>query len=108
LARVQLLSVRNSNAFVSTLIVSVIALALPVGVMQLQAADVEATSAAAIKGSEEPGVWLPFEPGNDPFTNSPIDLRYLNERVAGEGGFIQAKGENSCTRSRVRRFVFGR
>ncbi|HZR16158.1 MAG TPA: hypothetical protein VFE51_02420 [Verrucomicrobiae bacterium] len=36
--------------------------------------------------------WLRFEPTADPFTNSAIDLRFLNERFAGEHGFIAAQG----------------
>jgi len=35
--------------------------------------------------------WFPFDPKPDPFTNSPIDLRFLNEKFAGEHGFIAAK-----------------
>jgi hypothetical protein len=35
--------------------------------------------------------WFPFNPKPDPFTNSPIDLRFLNEKFAGEHGFIAAK-----------------
>jgi hypothetical protein len=35
--------------------------------------------------------WFPFDPKPDPFTNSPIDLRFLNENFAGEHGFIAAK-----------------
>jgi hypothetical protein len=38
----------------------------------------------------EPG-WFPFDPAPDPFTESPIDLRFLNEKFAGEHGFIAAK-----------------
>jgi hypothetical protein len=35
--------------------------------------------------------WFPFDPKPDPFTDSPIDLRFLNEEFAGENGFIAAK-----------------
>ncbi len=35
--------------------------------------------------------FAPFEPGTDAFAASPIDLRHLNERVAGEHGFVQAR-----------------
>jgi len=35
--------------------------------------------------------WFPFDPKPDPFTESPIDLRFLNEKFAGEHGFIAAK-----------------
>lgn len=42
-------------------------------------------------GVAEPG-WFAFEPGPDPLTHSPIDLRFLNERFAGEQGFIRAQG----------------
>ncbi len=45
------------------------------------------------KYNRAPAGWFPFEPDADPFANSPIDLRYLNEKNAGENGFIQAKGE---------------
>jgi hypothetical protein len=38
------------------------------------------------------GDWFAFDPKPDPFaTNSAIDLRFLNERVAGEHGFIEIK-----------------
>jgi hypothetical protein len=38
------------------------------------------------------GDWLPFEPGKDKFDESSvIDLRFLNERFAGENGWIVAK-----------------
>jgi len=39
-----------------------------------------------------PGGFL-FNPPADPFTPSPIDLRFLNEAVAGENGFIQVQGD---------------
>lgn len=42
--------------------------------------------------ANEPG-WFAFEPGNDPFDLSPIDLRRLNEREAGDGGLIAVRGE---------------
>jgi hypothetical protein len=32
--------------------------------------------------------WFPFDPRPDPFTESALDLRFLNERFAGENGFI--------------------
>lgn len=35
--------------------------------------------------------WIPFQPGTDNYAPSPIDLRSLNEKFAGEHGFIQAK-----------------
>jgi hypothetical protein len=38
--------------------------------------------------------WFAWEPDADRFTSSPIDLRSLNEKVAGQGGFIQARGES--------------
>lgn len=50
---------------------------------EIAAAD--AQTAAAAKG------WLPFDPKADPFAESPIDLRFLNEKEAGEHGFIGAK-----------------
>ncbi len=35
--------------------------------------------------------WFAFEPDTDPFNDSPIDLRNLNEKIAGEKGFICVK-----------------
>lgn len=46
-------------------------------------------------GLAEKGAWS-FEPDRDPFGESPIDLRFLNEKVAGESGpvrYDKAKGE---------------
>lgn len=37
--------------------------------------------------------WFAFEPDPDPFAPSPIDLRSLNEKVAGENGRIVVRGE---------------
>ncbi len=34
-----------------------------------------------------------FDPEQDPFTTSPIDLRSLNENIAGDNGRIQVRGE---------------
>lgn len=42
--------------------------------------------------AEENKGWQPFAPPQDPFKDSPIDLRGLNEKVAGEGGFIGTRG----------------
>lgn len=42
-------------------------------------------------GDTENGAWFAFDPRPDPFTDSPIDLRFLNEKFAGEHGFIAAK-----------------
>ena len=42
--------------------------------------------------AEEAG-WTSFQPEADPFDFSPIDLRRLNEKAAGDGGFIAARGE---------------
>lgn len=38
-----------------------------------------------------PPGWFNFDPATDPFKPSPIDLRSLNEKVAGEGGYIQVR-----------------
>ncbi|MBD2019101.1 hypothetical protein H6F43_02740, partial [Leptolyngbya sp. FACHB-36] len=38
--------------------------------------------------------WFVFDPEADSFGNSPIDLRFLNEAVAGEHGWIRVKGED--------------
>ena len=37
--------------------------------------------------------WTPWDPAKDGFAESPIDLRFLNEKFAGEHGHIVAKGE---------------
>lgn len=42
--------------------------------------------------AEEDRGWIPFNPTNDPFKASPIDLRDLNEKVAGMSGPIRTKG----------------
>ena len=41
--------------------------------------------------AEESRGWFPFDPKPDSFAESPIDLRSLNEKFAGEHGFIGAK-----------------
>lgn len=40
---------------------------------------------------DEPGDWLPWVPERDAFQPSPIDLRSLNEKFAGEHGGIGAR-----------------
>ena len=35
--------------------------------------------------------WIPFNPPPDNFENNPIDLRHLNEKIAGENGFVTAR-----------------
>jgi hypothetical protein len=45
------------------------------------------------KYNRAPQGWFPFEPDADNFAPSPIDLRVLNEKFAGENGFIQARGD---------------
>jgi len=56
--------------------------------------------------ADEPSPWFAFNPPTDRFeADCPIDLRSLNEKVAGEGGFIAAKdGQfiHSKTRQPVR------
>src|SRR5882724_11274832 len=46
----------------------------------------------AARGAEDEG-WFAFSPPSDPFTESSIDLRGLNEKFAGEHGVIAAKGD---------------
>ena len=54
----------------------------------------------AVRAGDAPGVgenrgdgggWFSFSPRPDPFAESPLDLRFLNEKFAGEHGFIAAK-----------------
>ena len=56
------------------------------------------TPRGKLKPDEQPQVnqpgWFAFQPAPDPFGFSPIDLRYLNEREAGEKGFIRTSGED--------------
>ena len=47
--------------------------------------------------AQEPG-WFAWEPSADPFNDSPIDLRYLNEKFAGDHGYVRRDGN---------RFVLG-
>jgi hypothetical protein len=52
-----------------------------------QAAEVARRDADAEQG------WFAFDPKPDPFAaTSGIDLRFLNEKTAGDGGFIDVKG----------------
>ncbi len=49
-----------------------------------------------LRAGDTPGVgdgagWFSFSPKPDPFAESPMDLRFLNEKSAGEHGFIAAK-----------------
>ncbi|HEY0548027.1 MAG TPA: hypothetical protein VGF13_00415, partial [Verrucomicrobiae bacterium] len=50
-----------------------------------------ATAASPAAGEEKD--WFAFNPPTDPFNESPIDLRGLNEKFAGEHGVIAAKGD---------------
>lgn len=43
------------------------------------------------KYNHAPEGWFAWEPDTDTFAPSPIDLRRLNEKFAGEGGFIQVR-----------------
>lgn len=45
----------------------------------------------SVYAASSPEGWFPFDPKPDPFSDSPIDLRFLNEKFAGEHGFIAAK-----------------
>ena len=40
-----------------------------------------------------PEGWFAFEPNIDRFDATPLDLRWLNERMAGDGGYIQSRGD---------------
>lgn len=49
--------------------------------------------------------WFAFNPPPDTFTESPIDLRFLNEKFAGEHGLIATRGDefiHSASRQPVR------
>jgi hypothetical protein len=49
--------------------------------------------AALISVSAKADEWFPFAPTEDSFSESVIDLRNLNEKFAGEHGFVAAKGD---------------
>lgn len=57
---------------------------------KLQPKEIAAANTAEAK--QEDG-WFAFDPGPDPFNESAIDLRSLNERFAGEHGRIAVRGE---------------
>ena len=47
---------------------------------------------APVFAAEDTAGWLPFVPRPDPFdTNAALDLRFLNEKSAGEHGFVTVK-----------------
>jgi len=45
------------------------------------------------KYNRAPDGWFSFEPDRDLFEPTPIDMRSLNETVAGENGFIEQRGD---------------
>lgn len=51
-----------------------------------------ALPAPQASGADDPD-WFDFAPPPDSFGQSVIDLRHLNERMAGEQGFISARGD---------------
>ncbi len=53
-----------------------------------------ASALAADVPSRAPAGWFPVTPAPDSFGPSAIDLRYLNEKFAGEHGFIQVRGDH--------------
>ena len=61
------------------------------GDKQAAAPAAAAASATAVKEARQESV--PWNPPLDNYRESPIDLRFLNEKFAGEDGLIQAEGE---------------
>lgn len=49
-------------------------------------------AAAKVAEAADNAGWFAFDPPADDFKPSPIDMRWLNEAQAGDGGFIGAKG----------------
>ena len=45
-----------------------------------------------IKYGPAPSGWFVFDPDSDEFAPTPVDLRYINEHRAGDGGFIRPDG----------------
>ncbi len=71
----------------------------------LMALVVLSRGAATASAAEAPPQYWTFAPGPDPFGRSPIDLRSLNQDVAGEDGFVVRDGDRfvfSDTREPVR------
>ena len=50
-------------------------------------------SFSTVRAAEDRSDWFGFNPPNDPFTESAIDLRWLNEKFAGEHGLIAVSGD---------------
>ncbi len=50
--------------------------------------------AAKEQAKTNASVWFEFQPPTDPFGESPIDLRHLNEKTAGEKGWVTASGSD--------------
>jgi hypothetical protein len=46
------------------------------------------------KVADAPEGWFVFEPEIDPFEPSALDLRWMNEVRAGDGGFIKVRGDS--------------
>ncbi len=56
--------------------------------------DLARLAPAATAGASQPvaeGGWFAFDPKPDAFAESPIDLRFLNEKTAGDQGFITVR-----------------
>ena len=55
------------------------------------------TPRGKLKPGEKSGLseqgWWAFEPGDDPFKPSPVDLAHLNEEEAGQSGFVRREGD---------------
>ncbi|MEM7262081.1 MAG: hypothetical protein AAF488_08825 [Planctomycetota bacterium] len=51
----------------------------------------DGTGGEGARQSPSDGAWFAFDPARDPFEASPVNLRALNETVAGENGFVRAK-----------------
>jgi hypothetical protein len=47
-------------------------------------------SAAFVQGKPD---FFSFDPGPDPYSDSAIDLRFLNEPIAGQNGFVSRSGD---------------
>ena len=65
----------------------ILALAILIGGSIWLSAAMDLAAATGNAGN----AWFSFDPKPDPFADSPIDLRFLNEKFAGEHGFIAAK-----------------
>jgi len=83
--RFRMTSENNNHGYLDCFVFSTVPFR-PAGVLKPDQLAEQARRLAA-----ESAPWLPFDPLPDAFGPSPIDLRFLNEKQAGDKGFIGVK-----------------